>query len=75
MGVIIYFRALYTLGTMIIPQVRVLVKCEGGKGRVQISKREFHTHIHLDYVIIEFLSCIKKEKKNTLENLANSKNH
>ena len=25
---------------------------------VQVSKREFHTHIHLDLTIIEFLFCI-----------------
>ena len=27
---------------------------------IQVSKRELHTHIHLDYAKIEFLSCIKK---------------
>ena len=27
---------------------------------VQVSRREFHTHIHLDYVRLEILSCIKK---------------
>ena len=32
---------------------------------VQVSKRELHTHIHLDYTIIEFLFCIKKKKKPT----------
>ena len=30
---------------------------------VQVSKKEFHIHIHLDYDRVEFLSCIKKEKK------------
>ena len=29
---------------------------------VQVSKRELYTHIHLDYVRVEILSCIKKEK-------------
>ena len=31
----------------------------GVKDRIQVSRRSF-THIYLDYVIIEFLSCIKK---------------
>ena len=30
--------------------------------RVQVFRREFHTHIHLDYVRVKFLSCIKKEE-------------
>ena len=30
---------------------------------VQVSIRKFHTHIHLDYVRIEILSCYKKKKK------------
>ena len=29
---------------------------------IQVSRKEFHTHIHLDYDRIEFLSCIKKKK-------------
>ena len=29
---------------------------------MQVFKREFYTHIHLDYVRIEILSCIKKIK-------------
>ena len=32
----------------------------GAKAEVQISWSEFHIHIHLDYVRVEFLSCIKK---------------
>ena len=31
----------------------------GARVRVQVFKREFHTHIHLDYARIEFLSYIK----------------
>ena len=31
-----------------------------GKGGVQVSRREFYTHIHLDYVKVKFLSHIKK---------------
>ena len=27
---------------------------------VQVSKREFHTYIYLDYVSVEFIYCIKK---------------
>ena len=30
---------------------------------VQVSKRELHRHIHLDLARLEFLSCIKNEKK------------
>ena len=30
--------------------------------RIQVSRREFHTHIHLDYTRIKFQSCIKKNK-------------
>ena len=33
----------------------MLVGCGGGKGRVQISRRELHTYIHLDYARVEFL--------------------
>ena len=41
----------------------MLVGCGGVRTEVQVSRREFHTHIHLDYVRVEFLSCIKKKKK------------
>ena len=30
---------------------------------IQVSRREFHTYIHLDYVRIEILSYKKKKKK------------
>ena len=29
---------------------------------VQVSRKEFHTYIHLDYDKVDFLSCIKKKK-------------
>ena len=32
------------------------------KTGVQFFKRELHTYIHLDYVRVEFLFCIKKKK-------------
>ena len=34
--------------------------------RIQVFKREFHTHIYLNYIRVEFLSCINKKnlKKN-----------
>ena len=35
---------------------------------VQVSRKEFHTHIHLDYDKVDFLSCIKKKKINTFIN-------
>ena len=38
-------------------------KVWGARTEIQISKRELHTHIHLDYVRIEILSCKKKKKK------------
>ena len=36
----------------------------GVRVEVQVSKREFHTHIHLDLVRVKFLSCIKKKMGN-----------
>ena len=54
----------HIFGAMVILQVYVLVGCGGGaKAGVQVSRREFHIHIHLDYDRAEFLSCIKKKKK------------
>ena len=37
--------------------------CEvyGVRVEIQISMREFQTHIHLNYIIVEFLFCIKKK--------------
>ena len=32
-------------------------------GRIQVSKSELHTHIHLDYSRVKFLFCIKKKYK------------
>ena len=37
-------------------------KVRGARVGVQVSKREFHTHIHLDYAKVEILSY-KKNKK------------
>ena len=34
---------------------------------VQVSNREFHIHIHLDYARIKILSCIKKIKNKKLK--------
>ena len=31
--------------------------------RIQVSRRKFYTHIYLNYVRVEILSCIKKKKK------------
>ena len=33
----------------------------GVRTRVQVSKREFHTHVHLNYTRVEILSYIKKK--------------
>ena len=35
----------------------------GVRVRVQFSRKEFHTHIYLDYDRVDFLSCIKKKSK------------
>ena len=35
----------------------------GARVRIQISKRELHTHIHLDYIKVEIIYCKKKKKK------------
>ena len=35
----------------------------GAKVRIQVFKREFHTHIHLKWIRLEFLSLKKKLKK------------
>ena len=35
----------------------------GVRAEVQVSRRELHTHIHLNYVRVEILFCIKKKKK------------
>ena len=35
----------------------------GVRARIQVFKRKFQTHIHLDYTRIEILFCVKKEKK------------
>ena len=29
---------------------------------IQVFRRKFHTHRHLDYIRVEFLSCIKRKK-------------
>ena len=39
-------------------QVMINVSCRGVRAEVQVCRRELHTHIHLDYARIEFLSCI-----------------
>ena len=40
----------------------------GVRAGLQVSKRELYTHIHLDWAIVEFLSC-KKKKNNKKKNL------
>ena len=51
----------------------MLVGVWGVSAGIQVSRRELHTHIHLNYTKVEFLSCIKKNKnknknENTLKN-------
>ena len=35
----------------------------GIRVRTQVFKRESHTQIHLNWIIVEFLFCIKKKKE------------
>ena len=44
--------------------LQVLSICEvwGARAEIQVSRKELYTHINLDLVRVEFLSCIKKEK-------------
>ena len=42
---------------------------------VQVSRRKFHTHIHLDYTRVEFLSCIIKKKNVNCEVININKNY
>ena len=41
----------------------MLVEVFGVRAGVQVSQKELYTHIHLNYVRVEFQSCIKKKKK------------
>ena len=50
---------------MVTLQVKVLVGV-GEKAEIQISRRELHTYIHLDYAIAEIPYCIQKKKKKNL---------
>ena len=36
------------------------MRLEGTKAGVQLLRKEFHAYIHLDYIKVEFLFCIKK---------------
>ena len=40
----------------------------GVRARVQVYKGEFHAHIHLDFVRLEFYFVSKKKKKHLLIN-------
>ena len=40
--------------------------------RVQVSGREFHTHIHLDQFRVEILSCIHQPKKKKKKKIYNT---
>ena len=39
----------------------------GGKGGIQVFRRDLYTHIHLDLDRVKFLSCIYKKKKKKRE--------
>ena len=48
----------------------MLFRSWGARARVQVSRRELHTHIHLDYVRVEFYLVKKKKKKfNSVDNV------
>ena len=45
-------------------------KVQGTRVGIPVSRRKFQTHIHLNYIIIKFLSCIKiKNKKKVIVTL------
>ena len=45
----------------------------GVRAEAQVSRREFRTHIHLDYVRVEIISCIKKN--NNMEDNFHTKSY
>ena len=36
----------------------------GARVNIQVPRKERHTYMHLEYVRVEFLSCIKKNTSN-----------
>ena len=48
---------------MVTPQVLNAYGVWEVSAGVQVFRKELYTYIHLDYVRVEFLSCIKKKKK------------
>ena len=51
--------SLHTLGVMFIPTNIRVCGVWGARAGIQVSRNELHTHIHLDYDRVEFLSYIK----------------
>ena len=45
----------------------------GARVGIQVFKRELHTYIHLDYVRVKFLSCIKKKFTTLSQQILNDK--
>ena len=41
----------------------MLVGCGRVRTKIQFSRRELHTHVHLNYARVEFISCKKKKKE------------
>ena len=64
-GTLFFFQVQGSIGHLIINKSLHKYKCLWGVGTsavVQISRREFHTHIHLNQVRVEFY--LVKKKKN-----------
>jgi len=49
---------LCTLSAIITSQILSTYRVWKARVRIQVFRGELHTHIHLDYTTIEFLSCI-----------------
>ena len=41
----------------------MFVECGGIRAGVQVFRRKFYAHIHLNYVRVEFYLVLKKKKK------------
>ena len=58
---IFFYLPYHTFGMMVTQQVQVLVRVWDVRVRVQVSKREFHIHIYLNYDRVEFYLILKKK--------------
>ena len=49
----------YQGSVVVTPQIQNYCGVGETRAEVQVSKKEFHIRIHLDYIRVNFLSCIK----------------